>query len=121
RPVHHYTISSFSEYSVVPARSCIAIDNDLPMSDMALFGCAVMSGVGAVLNTARVRPGESVVVIGCGGVGLNAIQGAVIAGASTIIALDVSDQALETASRLGATHVLNSGREDAGKRVGEIT
>jgi S-(hydroxymethyl)glutathione dehydrogenase/alcohol dehydrogenase len=107
-PVHHYTTSSFSEVSVVPAQSCVTVADDLPLKDLALMGCAVMTGVGAVLNTARVRPGQSVAVVGCGGVGLNVIQGAVIAGATTIIAVDIDDRALELARELGATHVLHA-------------
>jgi S-(hydroxymethyl)glutathione dehydrogenase/alcohol dehydrogenase len=102
-PVHHYTTSSFSGLSVVPAQCCIAVADDLPLAELALMGCAVMTGFGAVLNTARVRPGERVAVIGCGGVGLNVIQAAVVAGATTIVAVDVSERALGLARELGAT------------------
>ena len=82
-PVHHYTVSSFSGLSVVPAQSCIPVAGDLPLAELALMGCAVMTGFGAVFNTAGVRPGDRVAVIGCGGVGLNVIQAAAIAGATT--------------------------------------
>jgi S-(hydroxymethyl)glutathione dehydrogenase/alcohol dehydrogenase len=105
-PVHHYTTSSFSGLSVVPAQSCIPVASDLPLQELALMGCAVMTGFGAVFNTARVRPGDRVAVIGCGGVGLNVVQAAAIAGATTIVAVDVSDGALELARSLGATHTV---------------
>jgi S-(hydroxymethyl)glutathione dehydrogenase/alcohol dehydrogenase len=105
-PVHHYTTSSFSGLSVVPAQSCIPVAGDLPLDELALMGCAVMTGFGAVFNTAGVRPGDRVAVIGCGGVGLNVVQAAAIAGATTIVAVDVSDGALELARALGATHVV---------------
>lgn len=107
-PVRHYTTSSFSEVVVVPAQSCIKVADDLPLKDLALMGCAVMTGVGAVINTADVRPGQTIAVVGCGGVGLNVIQGAVIAGATTIIAIDIDDRALELARELGATHAFDS-------------
>jgi S-(hydroxymethyl)glutathione dehydrogenase/alcohol dehydrogenase len=81
--IHHNVPSSFAERSVVPANTIFAVDPALPLEQVALLGCAVMTGVGAVMNTARVRPGDSVVVIGCGGVGLSAIQGARIAGAGS--------------------------------------
>jgi S-(hydroxymethyl)glutathione dehydrogenase/alcohol dehydrogenase len=105
-PVHHYTTSSFSGLSVVPAQSCIPVASDLPLDELALMGCAVMTGFGAVFNTAGVRPGDRVAVIGCGGVGLNVVQAAAIAGATTIVAVDVSDGALELARSLGATHTV---------------
>jgi S-(hydroxymethyl)glutathione dehydrogenase/alcohol dehydrogenase len=101
--VHHYTVSTFSGRSVVPAQSCIPVAGDLPLTELALMGCAVMTGFGAVFNTAGVRPGDRVAVIGCGGVGLNVIQAAAIAGATTIIAVDVSREALALAESLGAT------------------
>ncbi len=79
--VHHYNTSSFAQRSVVPVRTAIKVDPSLPLTELALMGCAVMTGVGAVINTARVRPGDTVAVVGCGGVGLNVVQGARIAGA----------------------------------------
>jgi S-(hydroxymethyl)glutathione dehydrogenase / alcohol dehydrogenase len=119
--IHHNVPSSFAERSVVPASTAITVDTSLPLEQLALLGCAVMTGVGAVVNTARVRPGESVVVIGCGGVGLSAIQGARIAGASPIVAVDVVDRKLELAKALGATdgvgsdeHALDAIREATG-------
>lgn len=108
RPIHHHTPASFSERSVVPAETAIALDPAMPLPEAALLGCAVMTGVGAVLNTARVSPGESVVVIGCGGVGLNVVQGASIAGASPIVAIDVVAEKLRLARELGATDTCNA-------------
>ena len=110
--VSHNVPSSFAERAVVPANTAIAIDPSLPLEQAALLGCAVMTGVGAILNTARVRPGQSVAVVGCGGVGLSAIQGARIAGASSIVAIDVVPAALEHARALGATEVVDAGRAD---------
>ena len=110
--IHHYNTSSFAERSVVPAQTAIRVDPSLPLTEVALMGCAVMTGVGAILNSARVRPGESVAVVGCGGVGLNAIQGARIAGAGAILALDVVPSKLELARELGATHTLDASTPD---------
>jgi len=104
----HNTASTFAELTVVPAQTAISVDPSLPLAELALLGCAVMTGVGAVLNTARVRPGETVAIVGCGGVGLNIVQGAVIAGAEVIIAVDVMPEKLELARSLGATHTVNA-------------
>jgi S-(hydroxymethyl)glutathione dehydrogenase / alcohol dehydrogenase len=109
--IHHNVPSSFAERSVVPANTVFPVDPSLPLDQVALLGCAVMTGVGAVLNTAKVRPGDSVLVIGCGGVGLSAIQGARIAGASPIVAVDVVEPKLELAKELGATHTVLAGRD----------
>jgi S-(hydroxymethyl)glutathione dehydrogenase/alcohol dehydrogenase len=113
RPVHHYNTSSFAQRSVVPARTAVKVEADLPLPTLALMGCAVMTGVGAVLNTARVRPGDTVAVVGCGGVGLNVVQGARIAGASAIVAVDVVESKLELARELGATAVVDASSGDA--------
>lgn len=112
RQVHHYNTSSFAERSVVPARTAVKVDPDLSLTELALMGCAVMTGVGAVLNTARVRPGDAVAVVGCGGVGLNVVQGARIAGAGTIIAIDRIAAKLELARELGATAVVDASAVD---------
>jgi Zn-dependent alcohol dehydrogenase len=101
--VSHNVPSSFAERAVVPANTAIVVDPSIPLEQVALLGCAVMTGVGAVLNTAGVRPGQSVAVVGCGGVGLSAVQGARIAGASSIAAVDVVPSKLELARELGAT------------------
>jgi S-(hydroxymethyl)glutathione dehydrogenase / alcohol dehydrogenase len=110
--IHHNVPSSHAERSVVPATTLFPVDPALPLEQVALLGCAVMTGVGAVLNTAKVRPGDSVLVIGCGGVGLSAVQGARIAGASTIVAADVVASKLELAKELGATDTVLSGRDE---------
>jgi len=120
RRVHHYNTSSFAERSVVPARTAVKFDEGLPLTELALMGCAVMTGVGAVLNTAHVRPGDSVAVVGCGGVGLNVVQGARIAGASAIVAVDVVPAKLELARELGATHVVDAGSADPVSAVREL-
>ena len=107
--IFHYGASStFSEYTVVPAQAAIKVDERAPLAPLSLIGCAVTTGVGAVLNTARVRAGDRVCIIGCGGVGLNAVQGARIAGAETIIAVDTTDSKLHLAREMGATHLVNS-------------
>jgi S-(hydroxymethyl)glutathione dehydrogenase/alcohol dehydrogenase len=118
-PVHHYNTSSFAECSVVPARTAIKVDRSLPLTELALMGCGVMTGVGAVLNTAGVRPGDTVAVVGCGGVGLNVIQGARIAGASAIVAVDVVPDKLELARELGATGLVNAREGDPKDAVWE--
>jgi alcohol dehydrogenase len=98
---------------VVARESCVRIDPDLPLELAALFGCAVLTGVGAVVNTARVEPGASVAVVGLGGVGLSAVLGARVAGARQIVAVDLSDEKLAFALALGATHTVNAGAKDA--------
>ena len=92
-------MGSFAEYVVMPAEQVVPIEQDIDMESLALIGCAVTTGVGAVLNTAKVEPGSTVAVIGCGGVGLNVVQGAAIAGASQIIAVDLLDNKLDYARR----------------------
>jgi len=105
---HFSGLASFAEYTVVPQESCIVVRKDAPLAVAALVGCAVATGVGAAMYTAQVRPGESVVVIGCGGVGLNVLQGAALCGASTIIAVDTNPVKMEIARQFGATHTLLS-------------
>ncbi len=114
---HHMGCSVFAEYATVSRRSLVKIDADIPLDEAALFGCAVLTGVGAVVNTAQVRAGASVAVIGLGGVGLAAVLGAVAAGARQIVAVDLSDAKLEQAKRLGATHAVNAGSSDAKEQV----
>jgi S-(hydroxymethyl)glutathione dehydrogenase/alcohol dehydrogenase len=119
-PIHVNVPSSFAEWSVVPVSTAFTVDHDLPLEQVALLGCAVMTGVGAVRNTAGVRAGESVVVIGCGAVGLSAIQGARIAGASPIVAVDVVEGKLALAASLGAHETVRSG-DDVADRVLAVT
>jgi S-(hydroxymethyl)glutathione dehydrogenase/alcohol dehydrogenase len=108
-PVYAYCgLATFAEYVVVPEQSCVKIRPDFPLQVAALVGCAVATGVGAVLYTGGVHPGDSVVVIGCGGVGLNVIQGAALCGASTIIAIDTNEAKMRLAREFGATHTLLS-------------
>jgi S-(hydroxymethyl)glutathione dehydrogenase / alcohol dehydrogenase len=101
--IHHSTTSSFGERTVVPAQTAIRIDPGLPLREMALMGCAVMTAFGAVQNTARVRPGESVAVVGCGGVGLNLVQAAAVSGAGEVVAVDPSPAKHDLALEMGAT------------------
>ncbi|MBL8164630.1 MAG: Zn-dependent alcohol dehydrogenase [Anaerolineae bacterium] len=107
--VYHFSgLASFAEYAVVPQESCVPIRKDVPLEIAALVGCAVATGVGAVIYTAGVRSGESVVVFGCGGVGLSIVQGALLAGAEKIIAVDTNPAKMEIARQFGATHALLS-------------
>jgi len=109
-PVHPgLGAGAFATETVVDATACVVLPRDVPLTEAALLGCAVLTGVGAVRNAARVAPGESVVVIGLGGVGLCAVQGARLAGAGLIIAVDPAAEKAELARRLGATHVLTPG------------
>lgn len=103
---HHLGVSGFAEAAVVSARSAVKIDKDLKPEIAALFGCAVMTGMGAVVNTAGVRPGQSVAIFGLGGVGLSAVLGAVAAGANPIVAIDRLPEKLALAKALGATHTV---------------
>ncbi|TDQ45736.1 Zn-dependent alcohol dehydrogenase [Actinorugispora endophytica] len=119
-PVHPgLGVAAFSQETVVPAASCLVVPDDVPPAQAALLGCAVLTGVGAVRNAAGVRPGESVAVIGLGGVGLSVVQGARIAGASTIIAVDPAAEKEELARSMGATHFLAPG-DDLSRRIRAI-
>ena len=121
-PIHHQVgVSAFCEYVVVSQRSLIKIDRSLPLQVGALFGCAVLTGVGAVVNTAEVQPGASVAVVGLGGVGLNALLGAKLAGARRIVAIDVLDDKLALARQLGATDTFNAADADCVEQVREAT
>ena len=111
---------AFAEQTVVPARAVIPIGNDVPLEAAALLGCAVLTGVGAVTNNAQVQPGESVLVIGLGGIGLSAVQGARLAGAATIIAVDVAADKEDLALRCGATSFLVAAK-DLAKQVRGLT
>src|SRR3954471_11571109 len=100
---HHLGVSGFAEYATVSRRSLVKVDPELSLTEAALFGCAVLTGAGAVINTARMPAGSSAAVIGLGGVGLAALLGAVAAGARSIVAIDLADDKLAFASELGAT------------------
>ena len=118
---HHLGVSSYSQFTVAAQESLIALESDIPLPVAALFGCAVMTGVGAVVNTAHVSPGQSVAIFGLGGVGMSAVMGARVAGAYPIIVVDLLDTKLEMARQFGATHVVNSATTDAVQAVREIT
>lgn len=112
---------TFSERAVIPAIGAVKIPDDIPLEIAALIGCGVLTGVGAALNTANITKGDTVAVIGCGGVGLNVIQGAVIAGASEIIAIDMLQNKLDMAKEFGATTLVNAGDGDPVSKVMEMT
>jgi Zn-dependent alcohol dehydrogenase len=118
---HHLGVSAFSHYTVAAQESLVKIDQTLPLETAALFGCAVMTGVGAVMNTARVEPGTSVAVFGLGGVGLSAVLGARAAGAFPIIAIDLLASKLALAQSLGATHTLNAKDDNLIESIKDIT
>jgi alcohol dehydrogenase len=121
-PIHHHLgCSAFATHAVVARHSLIRIDPELPLKEAALFGCAVLTGVGAVVNTAQVRAGQTVAIVGLGGVGLAALLGAVAAGASHIIAVDVAEDKLAYAVGLGATIGINAGDAEAVERIQQMT
>ena len=113
KPVNHHSgVSCYAEYAVVDRGSIVVIDRSLPLDLAALFGCAVVTGVGAVVNTAKVTPGANVVVFGLGGIGLNVIQGARMVGADKIIGVDINDSKEEWGRRFGMTHFVNPKKVD---------
>ncbi|MBN3818953.1 Zn-dependent alcohol dehydrogenase [Paraburkholderia sp. Se-20369] len=114
-------LSAYAEQMLVHENALVAIRRDMPLDRAALLGCAVITGTGAVFNTARVRPGETVAVIGCGGIGLSAINGAALAGAGRIIAIDRLDSKLELARRFGATDTVNPQHGDPVQQVIDLT
>ena len=118
-----YTMSflgNMAEYAVVPEACVVSVDKSVPFQAAALVGCGVTTGVGAVINTAQVEPGSTVAVFGCGGVGLSVVQGARIAGARMVIAVDLSAEKLEMAKSFGATHTVTPGT-DAAKEIMALT
>ncbi|MGP4965583.1 S-(hydroxymethyl)mycothiol dehydrogenase [Glutamicibacter ardleyensis] len=114
-------IGSFAEKTLVAAGQCTKVDEEADAAAVGLLGCGVMAGIGAAINTGEVRRGESVAVIGCGGVGVAAIAGAKLAGATTIIAVDLNPEKLETAKQLGATHTIDSSKGDPVEAIKELT
>ncbi len=114
-------LGTFGSYTVVPEVAAVPIDKDIPFPQAALVGCGVTTGVGAAINTAQVQPGSTAAVFGAGGVGLNVIQGCAIAGATTIIAVDLLDNKLEMAKEFGATHTVNASEGDPVERIKELT
>ncbi len=121
-PVHQFlNLSSFAEQMLIHEHALVKVRKDMPLDRAALIGCGVTTGVGAVIHTAKVAPGETVAVIGCGGVGLSAINGAAIAGAGRIIAIDMMPQKLELARKFGATDTINPNDGDPIEAIREMT
>lgn len=121
-PIHHHLgVSAFAEYATVSEQSVIAVDKHFNLTHAALFGCAVLTGVGAVVNTGKVPPGSRVAVVGLGGVGLAALLGAKVSGARQIVAVDLATDKLAVARGLGATDVVNASDDDAVEQVKDLT
>ncbi len=121
-PVHQFLdLSSFAERMLIHENAVVNVAEEIPLDRAALLGCGVATGLGAVFHTAGVRPGEDVAVIGCGGVGLSAIQGARIAGANTILAVDRVEEKLDLALSMGATHVVDTSTDDAVTKALDLT
>lgn len=118
---HHLGCSAFADHAVVSRHSLVRIDKDVPLIHAALFGCAVLTGMGAVVNTAGVKAGQSVAVIGLGGVGLAAVLGAIASGAGEVIAIDLDEAKLALACELGATATVNARAEDCVEQVRALT
>lgn len=118
---HHLGVSAFAEYATVSEHSLVKIDPEFDLTIAALFGCAVLTGVGAVVNTGQVPPGSKVAVIGLGGVGLCSLLGAKVSGASQVVAIDLNNNKLKLAKELGATHAVNASDENAVEAILEIT
>src|SRR5262249_31381611 len=114
-------IGSYAEKMLLHENSVVKIDDDLPLDRAALVGCGVLTGVGAALRSSGLEAGQTVGVFGCGGVGLSIVQGARIGGARQIIAVDIVESKLETARRVGATHVVNSSKDDPVKAIRALT
>jgi S-(hydroxymethyl)glutathione dehydrogenase / alcohol dehydrogenase len=122
KPVFQFlNVSSYAEQMLLHEHTIVKIAKDVPLDKVALIGCGVMTGVGAVLYTARIEAGSSVAVFGCGGVGLSAIQGARIGGARQIIAVDMVESKLAKARELGATHVVDASSGDPVQQIKDIT
>jgi S-(hydroxymethyl)glutathione dehydrogenase/alcohol dehydrogenase len=117
----YLSVSSFAEHMLVSERGVVKVREDAPLDKLSIMGCAVATGVGAVLNAAKVEAGSSVAVIGLGGVGLNVVQGAALAGAYPIIAIDVLERKLEMAREFGATHFVNASEKDPVEAVVGLT
>ena len=121
-PLHHTNgVSCYAEYMVACEDSVITIDKEVPMLDAALFGCAVVTGVGAIINTAKIVPGSTIAVVGLGGVGLCALLGGVVAGAGRIIAVDIASDKLGLARQLGATDTFNATDPNCTEKIIEET
>jgi len=118
---HHVGVSCFADYAVVSRRSCVKLDADISFAEASLFGCAVLTGVGAVINTARLQAGTSAAVLGLGGVGFSALLAAVASGAREVVAIDLNASKLALARELGATATVNAADADAVEQVKALT
>ena len=117
-PLHHWSgVSAFAQYAVVTPQSLVQVDKDIPLDIAAIFGCAVVTGVGAVMNTAKLTPASSAAVVGLGGVGLSAMLGALASGARSVAAIDISPGKLELARTLGATHAYDAREPDCADQI----
>ena len=122
QPVHHHIgVSAFAEHAVISRRSLVKVEADIPHEIAALFGCAVLTGVGAAVNTARIKAGETVAVVGLGGVGLSALLGAIACGASRVIAVDLAQDKLDLALALGATEAFKADAPDVIEAIKQAT
>jgi len=119
--INRGSVTTFSDYTVVSENRVTPIRKDMPLRPLALIGCAVATGMGMVFNNARVEEGSSIMVIGCGGIGINAVHAASIAKARTIIAVDKLEEKLEVAKRFGATHTVNSSKLDLNQELEKLT
>jgi NDMA-dependent alcohol dehydrogenase len=120
--IHHMgKVACFAERAVVPESGCVPVGRPIPMDIAAMIGCCVPTGVGAAIYSAKIQPGSTVAVVGCGGVGLNVIMGAKLMNASQIIAVDISESQLEFAMKFGATHSVNASDRDPVAQVKELT
>jgi len=118
---HFFAQSSFAEYCVVNESTAVKVRDDIPLEEIATLGCGATTGIGAIVNTAQVEAGASVAIFGCGGVGLSAIMAAKMVGAGKIIAVDILDNKLDMAKEFGATHPINSSKEDPAEKIKQIT
>jgi alcohol dehydrogenase len=122
KPVHHHVgVSAFAEYAVISRQSAVKIDRSLAFEEAALFGCAVITGAGAVINTAKVQPGTTAAIVGLGGVGLMSMLAAKLSGCRQIVAIDMLDDKLKLAKQLGATHTVNARDPKCVEQVRDIT
>ncbi len=122
QPVHYYSlVSSHAEYNIVPEQAAIPLRPDFPLDRAALLGCAVMTGYGGAVHAGYIEPEHSVIVVGCGAVGLSAVQGARIAGASVIVGVDLNPLKLEWAQKFGATHTVDASKDDPAEVMRSLT
>jgi S-(hydroxymethyl)glutathione dehydrogenase/alcohol dehydrogenase len=118
---HMFGLASYAEHAVVHERSCVKVREDAPLDVLCLLGCGTSTGIGAAINSTGIKPGESIAIFGCGGVGLSAVMGAKLAGAGKIIAVDTLDKKLKMAQKLGADHLIDASVDDPMIKVMELT